>query len=116
HATRLVFLANPDYPLYQRGAKAMQAATSSFGLQLHVLEVRNLPDDLDRRLPPSPASRRTLCSFQRSPSSSRIAPALSTSSPRAASQRYPMMNGLSKWGDSCLIRETCARNSAVSRS
>jgi len=47
HATRLVFLANPDYPLYQRGAKAMQAATSSFGLQLHVLEVRNLPDDLE---------------------------------------------------------------------
>jgi putative tryptophan/tyrosine transport system substrate-binding protein len=46
-ATRLVFLANPDYSGYQSAAKAMQAATASLGLQLRILEVRHLPDDLE---------------------------------------------------------------------
>jgi len=46
-ATRLVFLANPDYPTYKSAAKAMQAATTSLGLQLRILEVRHLPDDLE---------------------------------------------------------------------
>jgi len=46
-ATRLGFLANPDYPLYQRGTKAMQAATAAFGLQVQALEVRHLPEDLE---------------------------------------------------------------------
>jgi len=46
-ATRLVFLANPDYPAYPSAAKAMQAATASLGLQLRLLEVRHLPDDLE---------------------------------------------------------------------
>ena len=46
-ATRLVFLANPDYPVYPSAAKAMQAATASFGLQLRIVEVRHLPDDLE---------------------------------------------------------------------
>jgi putative tryptophan/tyrosine transport system substrate-binding protein len=47
-ATRLGFLANPDYPLYQRGTKVMQAATAAFGLQLHALEVRHVPEDLEQ--------------------------------------------------------------------
>jgi putative ABC transport system substrate-binding protein len=46
-ATRVVFLANPAYPPYPSGAKAMQAATASLGLQLRLLEVRHLPDDLE---------------------------------------------------------------------
>lgn len=46
-ATRLVFLANPDYPPYQSAVKALQAATASLGLQLRLLEVRHLPDDLE---------------------------------------------------------------------
>ncbi len=46
-ATRLVFLANPDYPPYPAAVKALQAATASLGLQLRLLEVRHLPDDLE---------------------------------------------------------------------
>src|SRR5262249_33780019 len=46
-ATRVVFLANPDYPVYQAAVKAMQAATAALGLQLRLVEVRHLPDDLE---------------------------------------------------------------------
>ena len=41
-ATRVVFLANPAYPVYPSAAKAMQAATASLGLQLRLVEVRHL--------------------------------------------------------------------------
>ena len=46
-ATRVVFLANPAYPVYQAAVKAMQAATASLGLQLRLVEVRHLPDALE---------------------------------------------------------------------
>src|SRR5215831_20556553 len=46
-ATRVGFLANPAYPLYQAAVKALQAATASLGLQLRLVEVRHLPDDLE---------------------------------------------------------------------
>jgi len=46
-ATRLVFLGNPDYPVYPAAVKALQAATASLGLQLRLQEVRHLPDDLE---------------------------------------------------------------------
>jgi putative ABC transport system substrate-binding protein len=46
-ATRVGFLANPAYPLYQAAAQAVQAATASLGLQLRLVEVRHVPDDLE---------------------------------------------------------------------
>lgn len=49
-ATRLDVLANPDSPPYLRGLKILQAVTAAFGLQMHVLEVWQIPEDLEQAL------------------------------------------------------------------
>jgi putative ABC transport system substrate-binding protein len=46
-ATHLAFLADLTYPVTNAGVKALQEATQSLGMQLHVVHVHDLPNELE---------------------------------------------------------------------
>jgi putative ABC transport system substrate-binding protein len=46
-ATHVALLIDPTYPVTKAGTKALQEATQSLGMQLHVVNVHDLPDELE---------------------------------------------------------------------